>query len=313
MAAARHRFTLLAFALHLRSATALLAGPARLSKALRTSGRPLIVHLWDPNPAALESFAIDDVSEACRTAGAAAVLCGPELVGPISKEQETAHGGFPGSLPIVTEMALVDLVGEDGPQELCSKAKGLGATGIGIRYYSRDWQDNEALEQMLQRTVAVAEETGLGVILLPEFGANGEEGVIGGGGLAARVGAAAGLAKDAETDDEGEKMAFGCWNGDCDALQRLRDNGFQGLLLKNACGGDMAWGSKIKQPSLAALALTRLIKASQSKGSTAVWAGAGVTGGSGGGQSTAAYASRDVEVPFELSAQMGTAAWAEQS
>ena len=132
----------------------------------------------------------------------------------------------------------------------------------------------------------------------------------GGGRLSLHVGAAAGLAKSPEAGEEGEKLAFGCWDGEPDALQRLRDEGFKGLLLKNACRGDVAWGSKTKQPSLAAMQLTRLVKASQSKGSTAVWGGAGITGGSSGGQSTAAYASRDVEVPFELSAQMGTPAWA---
>ena len=163
---------------------------------------------------------------------------------------------------------------------------------------------------MLQHTVAAANQIGLGAILLPEFGTNGDEGVVGGGRLSLHVGAAAGLAKSPEAGGEGENLAFGCWDGEPDALQRLRDEGFKGLLLKNACRGDLAWGSKTKQPSLAAMQLTRLVKASQSKGSTAVWGGAGFTGGSSCGQSTAAYASRDVEVPFELSAQMGTPAWA---
>ena len=131
--------------------------------------------------------------------------------------------------------------------------------------------------------------------------------------MASRVGAAAGLTITPETGEVGEKLAFGCWDGEPEALQRMRDDGFRGLLLKNACRGDVAWGSKTKQPSLAALALTRLIKASQSKGSTAVWGGASAMGGSGGMKGAASYASRDVEVPFELSAQMGAPSWAEKS
>ena len=293
------------------ASSALLTGPAYLSKALSANGRPLIVHVWDPNPASLESFAIDDVSEACRTAGAAVVLCGLELVEPISKEQETHRGDFPGSLPVIVDVSIVDLIVADGPQELCGHAKSLGASGIGIRYSADDWNDAKALEEMLANTISAANEVGLGSILLPDFAANGDEGMTGAGTLASRVGAAAGLAKDAEKGEDGEKFAFGCWDGQPDSLQRMRDDGFKGLLLKNACSGDVAWGSKTKQPSLAALALARLIKASQSKGSTAIWAGAGSTG-SGGGQSTASYVNgdKDVKVPFELTAQMGTPVWA---
>ena len=51
-------------------------------------------------------------SEACRTAGAAAVLCDLDLVAPIAKEQESARGEFPGSLPVLTDVALLDLIGE---------------------------------------------------------------------------------------------------------------------------------------------------------------------------------------------------------
>lgn len=307
------RLSLLVTTLLAKSTTALLAGPALLSKALgKKGGRPLIVHVWDPNPAALETFAIDDVSEACRTAGAAAVLCGLDMIGTISKEQELARGAFPGALPTIAEVALVDLVGEDGPAELCTKAKSLGATGIGIRY--GEWQDESALEELLQQTVATANELGLGAILLPGFGsANADdEGTMGGGGLASRVGAAAGLSQTPETAEDGEALAFGCWDGEPEALQRLRDDGFRGLLLKNACRGDVAWGCKMKSPSYAAQALTRLVKASQSKGNTAVWGGAASATGGGGGQSAAAYARKDVQVPFELSAQMGNPAWAEK-
>lgn len=290
--------------------TLLLAstGGTQLAKALgKTTGRPLIVHVWDPTPTALEQFAIDDVSEACRKAGAAAVLCDIELVESIAKEQEAHRGNFPGALPVIAD---VELSG-DREADVCRQAKSLGAAGVGLRYYGADWQADEgALEETLQRTVAAANEAGLGAILLPEFGAEGDDGMAGAGALASRVGAAAGLTTSAEAGEEGEKLAYGCWDGTPEALQRLRDEGFRGLLLKNACGGDVAWGSKVKQPSLAATALTRLIKASQSKGSTAIWAGAGSTGGGGDGQRTASYSKqRSVDVPFELAAQMGTPGW----
>lgn len=308
MAHSSTRFLLFALALSSRLASALLAGPELVSKALGKSGRPVVVHVWDPNPASLDTSAINDVSEACRTAGAAAVLCNLDLLEPISKEQERARGDFPGSLPVLSEMNLRDLI---GPESLYGKIKSLGASGIGIRYSCDDWPDASALEEELQRAIAAANEAGLGAILLPEFGANGAEGAVGGGGLAARVGAAAGLAKTAEAGEDGEKRAFGCWDGEPEALQTLRDEGFQRLLLKNACRGDVAWGSKNKIPSLAALHLTRLIKASQSKGSTAIWGGAssGASGGGGGGGG----ALKPVQVPFELQAQMGEPAWSDKT
>ena len=44
-----------------------------LTRAL-SKPRPLPVHIWDPKPAELTEYAIDDVSEACRKAGATAIL-----------------------------------------------------------------------------------------------------------------------------------------------------------------------------------------------------------------------------------------------
>ena len=84
-----------------------------------------------------------------------------------------------------------------------------------------------------------AEQSGLDTILLPEFGADGDEGAEGAGELASRVGAAAGLTKDAE--DKGG-IALGCWDGSSEDLGRLREAGHKGLVLKNACYGDVAWG-----------------------------------------------------------------------
>ena len=254
-----------------------MAGGA-LTKALGSKKTTVIVHLWDPKPDALDSFAIDDVSEACRKAGAAAVLVSPSLVGAVAKEQEVHRGSFPGPLPVIADCALNDF--GDSPQELCSGAKNLGASAVGIRFYERDWEDAAALEEALRTIVAAAEEAGLGALLLGEFGADGAEGTDGAGGLASRVGAAAGIAKRGDEEgDGGSGVALGCWDGSQNELQRLRESGFAGLVLKDACNGDIAHGAKIKSPSLAAQAVSFLVKAALSKGSKTIWAGAGITGG----------------------------------
>ena len=135
-------------------AAALKAGV--LSKALkRKDGRPLVVHIWDPNPTQLESFAIDDVSEACRKAGASALLADPALVGPLAKEQEAPRGNFPGPLPVIADCPLKDL-----DAEVCTGAKNLGASGIGIRYHHGDYPEDDALEGALKDAVTTAVAAG---------------------------------------------------------------------------------------------------------------------------------------------------------
>ena len=127
-----------------------------LNRALkRKDGRPLVVHLWDPNPSALESFAIDDVSEDCRKAGASAVLTTPALVKPIAEEQERQRGSFPGPLPVIADVPLSDL-----DSEVCAGAKNLGASAIGIRYYVGDYENGDELDEKLRSAVAFAEESG---------------------------------------------------------------------------------------------------------------------------------------------------------
>ena len=234
-------FRMLFLALLLESSEGLALGTG-LSKTLSKTGRPLVVHVWDKNPAELTEFAIDDVSEACRKAGASAVLVSPALVGAFSKEQEANRGNFPGPLPVIADVALNDLAGS--PEELCSGAKNLGASALGLRYYSDDWPEEAALEGTLKEAVAAAEQSGLDTILLPEFGADGAEGASGAGELASRVGAVAGLTKEAE-DEAG--IALGCWDGSSEDLGRLREAGHKGLVLKNACLGDVAWGCVVHE------------------------------------------------------------------
>ena len=251
----------------------------KLVKALGSGQRPVVVHLHDTRPTELESFAAAEVSYACRDAGANAVLVAPSLVKMIVEEQETSRGEFPGPLPVITDMQLADLTDPAAASELCAGAKNLGSLGIGIRYYQSDWPEETALEEALAGAMAAADEHGLGTLLLGEFGADNAEGVEGAGGLASRLGAAAGLAKSSE---ESSKLAFGCWNGSPDRLAQLRADGFKGLILKDACRGDLARGSRLNSPSLAARSVSGMVKAALSKGSTSVWAGAASGGGGSG-------------------------------
>jgi len=261
-----------------------------LAKAFSGKKPPVVVHLWDRQPSSLTSFAIDDVSEACRKAGATAVLVEPTLVKPFADEQETQRGSFPGPLPIIVDCKLSDLMAE--PAELCAGAKNLGATGIGIRYYLGDYKESADLEAAMRGAVAAAEESGLTAILLGEFGADGDEGAAGASTLASSVGAAAALAERDATTDDGGALALSCWDGTEKELQRLREEGFAGLVLKNACNGDVGYGATTKSPSLAAQAVTKLVKAALSKGSS-VWGGAGTTtGGESSGGSMEAYFNR---------------------
>jgi len=266
------RSLLLLLILHVRAAASLAIGGA-LGREL-AKARPVVVHVWDAKPAELQRYAIDDVSMACREAGATAVLVGPELVEAVAKEQELARGNFPGPLPVIADCALKDLV--ESP-ELCAGAAKLGASAIGIRYYEEEeWGDAGGLEEALKQAVAAAEASSLAAILLGEFGAAaGPEGVVGGSDLAARVGAGAALTRGGE---EGGAPALGCWDGSEEGLQRLREAGIGGVVVKNACRGDLGRGAHLKSPSPAATLVTKLVKAALSKGSKKIWAGAGGTG-----------------------------------
>ena len=250
---------------------ALATKGSALTRAL-AKPRPLLVHVWDPNPDELSDFAIGDVSEAVRKSGATAVLVQPELVVPVAKEQEIHRGSFPGPVPVAVDAALRDLVDSASADDEIKAWKDQGASTIGLRYYEGDWSEEGSLEDALQGVITAAQKSGLDTILLAEFGANGAEGADGSSELASRVGAAAGLTKAAEA---GGAPAIGCWDGSDEELQRLRDAGFGGLILKNACRGDVAFGAKIKSPSLAAQAVTRLVKKALSKDGKAIWGGAG--------------------------------------
>jgi len=261
--------------------TCVALAPGRLTKTL-SKERPVIVHVWDAKPAELESYAIEDVSMACRESGATAVLVSPELVGVMAKEQEGSRGNFPGPIPVIADCSLADFA--DAPEELCAGAKSLGADAVGIRYYERDYPEAGALEDALKQAVTAAEASSLDTILLGEFGAHGAEGVVGAGAMATSIGAAAALTKAGE--DDGAPV-LGCWDGSEPELQRLREAGFGGIILKNSCRGDVARGAHLKLPSPAALLITKLVKAALSKGSKTIWAGAGgvgITGGQGDAQ-----------------------------
>ena len=246
-------FYLLTYLLHCAAAAA-LASTSVLARAL-SKPRPVIVHVYDARPSELLPYAIEDVSMACRESGATAVLVGPELVECFAKEQESARGNFPGPLPVIVDTALRDM--GTSPEELCAGAKTLGASAIGLRYYTGDYPDAAALEAALQRAVAAAEASSLTTILLGEFGADGAEGVAGAAAMASSVGAAAALTKG---NEQGGAPAFGCWRGSEDELQRLRTSGVDGLIIKNACRGDVGRGAHLKLPSPAAVLVTRQVR-----------------------------------------------------
>jgi len=254
------------------SALAIASGGV-LSKALSETARPVVVHLWDPRPADLASWAIDEVSWACRQSGAAAVLVGTELLDGVVEEQESHRGDYPGPLPVVADCYLRDLVGE-AAADVSAAFRKRGAAAVGIRYHEGDWDGADALEEALQGAVDAAEQSGLSAILLAEFGADGAEGAAGADELASRVGAAAALdvVGASEGDEAGGAMALGCWDGSDKELQRLRGAGFDALVLKDACVGDVARGGNLKSPSWAAQRVTNLVKMALSKGSRK-WSG----------------------------------------
>ena len=252
----------------------MVAGGA-LPQALSVQ-RPIIVHVWDAKPAQLETFAIDEVSKACRNSGAAAVLCSPKLLKAFAEEQELAFGSFPEPLPIIAQISLKDLIEtETAAAELAAGAKSLGASAIGIGYYASDWPESAPLEEALKGATAAAEKAGLDTLLLAQFGAGGEEGADGAAEVAARVGASAALAKEGGEGGEGSATLLGSWDGTDEELQRLRAAGFDGLVLKNACRGDVGRGARTSSPSIAAMGVTKQVKTALSKAGTSVWGGAG--------------------------------------
>ena len=163
----------LVFAVSPGAAAMATRGP--LTKALGKSGRKVVVHVWDKNPEELKEYAIDEVSKACRESGAAAILTSPGLIKTIAAEQAIQKGNFPGPLPIVSDCALNDLLGEDAAT-LSQGAKSLGASSLGIRYYGADWPEADKLEEALKNAIDAAEAAGLDTMLLPGFGADNDEG-----------------------------------------------------------------------------------------------------------------------------------------
>lgn len=257
-----------------RAAAAMVAGGA-LPQALSVQ-RPIIVHVWDAKPDKLETFAIDEVSKACRNSGAAAVLCSPKMLKAFVEEQELAMGSFPEPLPIIAQVTLKDMIEtETAGAELVAGAKKLGAAAIGIGYYASDWPEADALEEALKGATAAAEGGGLDSLLLAQFGAGGVEGSDSAAEVAARVGATAALAKEGGDGEEGSAALLGSWDGTDEELQRLRAAGFSGLILKNACRGDVGRGARTSSPSIAAMGVTQQVKTALSKAGTSVWGGAG--------------------------------------
>ena len=225
------------------SVTSAALGKSVLTKSLGSTARPVVIHLWDPEPKAVPAYAVEDVSKMCRDAGAHAVLVAPEFIGTVAEEQEANRGGFPGPLPVIADCTLDDLVGD---KTAAPDMAALGAKAVGIRYYEADWPETGALEEALRSAVATAEQSGMSAVLLADKlasyplprlteGLASEKSEATGvdadaaaatGGLASRVGADAGLVATAAEYEGGDALPLGCWDGSDSELDRLRDAGF---------------------------------------------------------------------------------------
>ena len=253
-----------------------------VSRVLHSSARPVVVHVWDPRPTEIDITDVEQLSSVCRDAGATALLIPPALVSAIANEQASARGEVPGPVPLVAECDLksltralgLDGASGEGPSEAADLTawKSLGAAAIGIRYSEADCsaEEGSALELILVAAIAAAERSGLGTILLPE---GGSESHCSHAGKAAMLTGVAAILVDpqkAESTEEGRatvcKMPFpaypypregeaggegggerrvielGCWDGAEEKLERLRDAGFGGVLLENACDGSIVHG-----------------------------------------------------------------------
>ena len=119
------------------AAVTLQAGAA-INRAL-SSTRPVVVHVWDPEPTKVASIDVEELSSVCRDAGAAAILVPPALVGAVADEQASSAGSFPGPLPVIADCELESLtvvsepVADVGPSTDLAAFKSLGAAGVAIR------------------------------------------------------------------------------------------------------------------------------------------------------------------------------------
>ena len=89
-------------------------------------------------------------------------------------------------------------------------------------------------------------------------------------------------------------VSLGCWDGSPVELQRLRDAGFNGVIVKDICRGNIGAGARVKSPSIAAQMVTRATKNAKASGNTKIWGGAG----GGGFVSEATGADPDMETYF---------------
>jgi len=217
--------------------TRVLQGDGVLRKALRSTARPLVAHVWDPQPSALPSWAVADVSQTCRTAGASAILVPPSLVSAVAEEQQAHIGDFPGPLPVLADCMLHALL--DNEVEMTTLRRD-GAAGIGVRYHVREWGEADELERRLRQTVEAAHELGLGAVLLGEREEAAEWDEV--AWRVGAVGAVVGAPRTMGGEEEGV-VAIGCWDGSDEELQRLRASGFGALLLEDACGGEVERGA----------------------------------------------------------------------
>ena len=198
--------------------------PASTSKLGRVParGRPLIVEVSQPDPAAAWALDVEELSANLREAGATALLVPRTLANAVIEEQARARGDFPGPLPVLCEVDASDL-------SFLSDIRSAGADGVAV------WCEQSSSDALCELVAAAATES-LDVLAIATDGASRAAAIVAG------VCAFPDASRPSGSGSEGVPLALGAWDGDDAELQRLRDAGFNAALLLDGCGGDIADG-----------------------------------------------------------------------
>lgn len=208
----------------------LVGSLAPLRRALMIS-KPIVVEIKIDEPESVLHLDVEDLSARLRYAGAAALVAPSQLVKLVTEEQGVARGDFPGPLPVLCE---VNLCQHDNIASFVNFAQDMASAGAaGIAVHCMGAADADLLCRLLE----IASAAGLESLVLA--GTEKAAGVAQAGGATA-VARNYPEARPAAAD---EAVVLGVWDGDDAALARLREAGFDGLLLLDGCGGNVAAGA----------------------------------------------------------------------
>ena len=192
-----------------------------LGKILAPMKKPLVVEVTVDAPTEAWALDVEELSARLRTSGCAAFVAPAQLLSAFVAEQAKARGSFPGPVPVLCEVNLD--IGSSKLEEL----RGEGAAGFAVR--CAGGEDNAALTGLLEAAAAAKVEC---VVLAESVDAAQAADA---GGAAAIVCAFSGA-----DPKEGDAPRLRAWTGDDDELLAARGDGFQGFLLVDGCGGDVA-------------------------------------------------------------------------